>query len=165
MSCRALPCAILTKCGCLPSRMPGSYESSMGGAGAFWCNSQPLTWSSGCTRRFIVMGFLLRTGRRRNAEIVRASLLKRSSPRFSIARNLWTGRTGKAVFLPMVGPTLNLFQQFICFDQIAPGKSGVGTIHYAPNSDRDYDWNNPRPSRAIATTGTTSRNFRMTSAS
>ncbi len=35
----------------------GFYESSMCGAGAFWCNSQPQAWSAGCDRRFVVMGF------------------------------------------------------------------------------------------------------------
>jgi hypothetical protein len=35
----------------------GFYESSMCGAGAFWCNSQPQAWSVGCSRRFVVMGF------------------------------------------------------------------------------------------------------------
>ena len=54
----------------------------------------------------------------------------------------WAYRQGRVP--ATVGPTLNLFQQFISFDQIAPGKAGIGTIHYAPNSAQDYDWNNPR---------------------
>jgi len=35
---------------------------------------------------------------------------------------------------------LNLLERFLCFDQIAPGKSNVGTLHYAPNSPADYEW-------------------------
>jgi hypothetical protein len=40
--------------------------------------------------------------------------------------------------------SLNLFQRFLCYEKIAPGQSGVGTIHFAPNSEYDYDWNNSR---------------------
>ncbi len=40
----------------------GFYESTMCGAGAFWCNSQPQTWSAGCNRRFVVMGFSFERG-------------------------------------------------------------------------------------------------------
>ncbi len=40
----------------------GFYESTMCGAGAFWCNSQPQQWSSNCNRRFVVMGFNFERG-------------------------------------------------------------------------------------------------------
>jgi hypothetical protein len=121
----------------------GFYESSMGGADAFWCNSQPLTWSSGCTRRFIIMGFSYERGIGEMLE----SFGHRSEALIGKVFDCqefvdWAYR--KIRVPALVGPTLNSFQEFICFDQIAPGKSGVGTIHFAPNSDRDYDWNNPR---------------------
>ncbi len=121
----------------------GFYESSMGGAGAFWCNSQPMTWSSGCSRRFIVMGFSYERGVGEMLE----SFGHRAESLISKVFNCqdfvaWAYKQGRAP--ATVGSTLNLFQQFISFDQIAPGKAGLGTIHYAPNSDRDYDWNNPR---------------------
>ena len=32
----------------------------------------------------------------------------------------------------------------IVYDKVAPGQAGCGTVHFAPNSDRDYDWGNPR---------------------
>jgi len=120
----------------------GFYESIMGGADAFWCNSQPMVWSSGCTRRFIVMGFSYERGVGEMLE----SFGHRSESLVSRVFNCqefvaWAYRQGRAP--AAVGPTLNLFQRFISFDQIAPGKAGIGTIHYAPNSDRDYDWNNP----------------------
>jgi hypothetical protein len=38
----------------------------------------------------------------------------------------------------------NFWQRFTRYDKIAPGEAEVGTVHYAPNSERDYDWNNPR---------------------
>ncbi len=121
----------------------GFYESSMGGAGAFWCNSQPMTWSSGCSRRFVVMGFSYERGVGEMLE----SFGHRSESLVSKVFNCqdfvaWAYKPGRVP--ATVGPNLNLFQQFISFDQIAPGKAGLGTIHYAPNSDRDYDWNNPR---------------------
>ena len=37
----------------------------------------------------------------------------------------------------------NLWQRFIRYEKTAPGKAAVGNIHFAPNSERDYDWNNP----------------------
>jgi len=121
----------------------GFYESSMGGAGAFWCNSQPMTWSSGCTRRFIVMGFSYERG---SGEMLE-SFGHRCESLVSKVYNCqdfvaWAYRHGRVP--STVGTTLNLFQRFISFDQIAPGKAGIGTIHFAPNSDKDYDWNNPR---------------------
>jgi hypothetical protein len=121
----------------------GFYESVMGGAGAFWCNSQPLNWTSGTTRRFIVMGFSFERGVGEMLE----SFGHRSESLVSRVFNCqdfvaWAYRPGRVP--ATVGAPLNPFQQFISFDQIAPGKAGLGTIHFAPNSDRDYDWNNPR---------------------
>ena len=37
----------------------------------------------------------------------------------------------------------NLWKRFIRYEKTAPGKAALGTIHFAPNSERDYDWNNP----------------------
>jgi hypothetical protein len=121
----------------------GFYESTMGGKGAFWCNSLPMTWSSRYNRRFIVMGFSFERGVGEMLE----SFGHRSESLVSKLFNCqdfvaWAYRPGRVP--PTLGPNINLFQQFMSFDQIAPGKSGVGTIHYAPNSDKDYEWNNPR---------------------
>lgn len=121
----------------------GFYESIMGGAGAFWCNAQPMTWSAGCNRRFIVMGFSYERGVGEMLE----SFGHRTESLVSKVFNcqdfvVWAYKQDRAP--ATVGPTLNLFQQFISFDQIAPGKANIGSIHYAPNSDRDYDWNNLR---------------------
>jgi hypothetical protein len=38
----------------------------------------------------------------------------------------------------------NLWRQFLQYDKVNPGQSNIGTMHFAPNSDRDYDWGNPR---------------------
>jgi hypothetical protein len=121
----------------------GFPESAMGGAGAFWCNANPLANTSSCNRRFIVMCFSYERG---GGEMLE-SFGHRAESMVSKVFNCqdfvaWAYRHGRVP--ATVGPNLNLFQQFISFDQIAPGKSGVGSIHYAPNSSVDYDWNNPR---------------------
>jgi hypothetical protein len=56
----------------------------------------------------------------------------------------WANNPNRLWAVIDVTASLNLFQRYICFDQIAPGQAAIGTIHYAPNSERDYDWNNPR---------------------
>ena len=121
----------------------GFPESAMGGAGAFWCNNNPLPSTSSCPRRFIVMGFSYERGVGEMLE----SFGHRSESMISRVFNsqdfvVWAYQSSRVP--PTMNPNPNLFQQFASFDQIAPGKSGVGTIHYAPNSDRDYDWNNPQ---------------------
>ncbi len=121
----------------------GFFESTMGGAGAFWCNSRPMTWSSNCNRRFIVMGFSYERGVGEMLE----SFGHRAESLVAKVFNCqdfvaWAYKQGRTP--ATVGPTLNLFQQFISFDQIAPGRANIGSIHHAPNSDRDYDWNNLR---------------------
>jgi len=106
----------------------GFYESIMGGPGAFWCNAPPLLKTEASKRRFVIMGF---SYERYIGEMLEAfghraeSILGKTFERLSGQANLW--------------------QRFTRYDKIAPGKAAVGTIHFAPNSVRDYDWNNPMP--------------------
>lgn len=121
----------------------GFFESTMGGAGAFWCNSQPMTWSSGGNRRFIVMGFSFERGVGEMLE----SFGHRAESLVAKVYNCqdfvaWAYKQNRTP--TTVGATLNPFQKFMSFDQIAPGKANIGSIHYAPNSSRDYEWNNLR---------------------
>jgi hypothetical protein len=44
----------------------------------------------------------------------------------------------------------NLWERFIRYDKKYPGKAECGNVHFAPNSDRDYDWGNPRPVKCNA---------------
>jgi hypothetical protein len=122
----------------------GFYESRMGGAGAFWCNSPPMGGTSSSSRRFIVMAFSYERG---VGEMLEA-FGHRSESLIAKVFNCqdfvaWAYQQRRVP--PIVGNNLNLFQSYLSFDQIAPGKAGVGTIHYAPNSNQDYDWNNPHP--------------------
>jgi len=105
----------------------GFYESIMAGPGAFWCNSSPLPGTSKSKRRFVIMGF--------NYERGVGEMLESFGHRVeSILAETFKHLDGEA----------NLWKRFTRHENIAPGRSAVGSIHFAPNSERDYDWNNPR---------------------
>lgn len=104
----------------------GFYESSMGGAGAFWCNAPPLKNTAQCPRRFVLMGFSFE---RYVGEMLESFGHRTEAIMFKTFERL----SGEA----------NLWARFIRYDKSAPGQAACGNIHFAPNSDRDYDWNNP----------------------
>jgi len=109
----------------------GFYESIMGGPGAFWCNEPPLTNTEASGRRFVIMGFSYERGVGEMLENMghrTESIMEKTFERFSAEENLW--------------------KRFIRYQQTAPGRSALGNIHFAPNSQRDYDWNNPQPVRS-----------------
>jgi hypothetical protein len=120
----------------------GYYESTMAGPGAVWCNSPPLELPAGasgrgagagqggppCRRRFVVMGF--------NYEREVGCMLEDLGHRAeSMLAEVYRGRAGEA----------NLWERFTRYDLIAPGQASAGNMHFAPNSNRDYDWGNRRP--------------------
>lgn len=106
----------------------GDYESTMVGRGAFWCNSPPVPGTEHCRGRFVVMAFnyergvdcMLENFGHRTESIM--SRVFRNHPR---EQNLW-----------------DLFTRY---DQAAPGQAHCGNVHFAPSSQRDYDWGNRRP--------------------
>lgn len=103
----------------------GFYESAMGGPGAFWCNAPPLKNTEAGKRRFVVMGF--------SYERYIGEMLEAYGHRAeSIMEKTFSKLSGDA----------NLWQRFIRYDKIAPGKAACGNIHFAPNSQQDYDWSN-----------------------
>ena len=121
----------------------GFYESTMGGAGAFWCNADPLAGTASCERKFVVMGFSYERGPGEMAHSFGHRCESILAQTFNCQDFIaWAYKQGRSP--ATVGANLNLFERFLCFDQIAPGNAGLGTIHYAPNSDKDYDYNNPR---------------------
>jgi len=103
----------------------GFYESIMGGPGAFWCNAPPLKNTDAAKRRFVIMGFSYERG-------VGEMLENMGHRAESILEKTFNGLTG----------TDNLWKRFIHYERTAPGKAAVGNIHFAPNSERDYDWGN-----------------------
>ena len=105
----------------------GFYESRMIGPAAFWCNAPPILDRPDCTRRFMVMGF--------NFERGIGEMLEAYAHRGEyILQYVFRNKTGND----------NLWQRFTRYDKTSPGKSEVGSVHYAPNSQFDYDWGNHR---------------------
>lgn len=106
----------------------GYYESVMAGPGAFWCNAPPLDDRIGrCQRRFVIMGFSYERG-------VGEMLENLGHRAESIMARVYRRSRGEA----------NLWQQFTRYDKTHPGRAECGNVHFAPNSERDYDWGNRR---------------------
>lgn len=106
----------------------GYYESRMAGPGAFWCNAPPLQTTQPAKRRFVVMGL--------NYERGVGEMLESFGHRAeSIMAQVYRHHRGEA----------NMWERFIRYDKTHPQQSGVGNIHFAPNSTRDYEWGNRTP--------------------
>lgn len=105
----------------------GYYESRMVGPGAFWCNAPGIDTPE-AHRRFVVMGF--------NFERGVGEMLESFGHRVeSIMAHTYRHHRGDA----------NMWSRYIQYDKTHPGRAQVGNVHFAPNSDRDYDWGNKRP--------------------
>ena len=105
----------------------GFYESRMAGPGAFWCNAPPLQAVGHSSRRFVIMGF--------NYERGVGEMLESFGHRAeSIMGHVFRDKKGQA----------NLWERFTRYDKVYPGQAEVGNVHFAPNSQRDYDWGNRR---------------------
>jgi hypothetical protein len=103
----------------------GFYESIMAGPGAFWCNAPALKGTENAKRRFVIMGFNYQRGL--------GEMLENQGHRAeSIMKHVFRNETGKD----------NLWEKFTRYDKTHPGKAEVGIVHYAPNSEKDYDWGN-----------------------
>ncbi len=103
----------------------GFYESIMAGPGAFWCNAAPLKNTDASIRRFVIMGFSYERGVGEMLE------------------NL--GHRAESIMektFEKLGGDDNLWKRFTRYEKLSPGSAALGNIHFAPNSDRDYDWNN-----------------------
>ncbi|MBI5030801.1 MAG: hypothetical protein HZB51_09760 [Chloroflexi bacterium] len=123
----------------------GFWESAMAGAGAFFSNGGPIANTASCPRKFIIMGFNYQRGVGEMLEDLghRAeSILSRvfHSEDF-LGYTYDRERNTKA----LTTSPKNLFERFMYFDQIAPGKANLGSVHYAPNSPSDYEWGVTKP--------------------
>jgi hypothetical protein len=103
----------------------GFYESIMAGPGAFWCNAPPLTNTEAARRRFVIMGFSYERGV--------GEMLENLGHRVESIM--------QKTFERLDGPD-NLWKRFCRYDKVNPGQAALGNVHFAPNSQRDYDWNN-----------------------
>lgn len=104
----------------------GYWESLMVGKGAYWCNSPPLDDIP--SKPFIIMGF--------NYERGVGEMLEDFGHRVeSIMTHIYGSWEPKET---------HAWNKFTLYDKVAPGKAGCGNVHYAPNSEKGYDWGNKR---------------------
>jgi hypothetical protein len=106
----------------------GDYESTMVGPGAFWCNSPPVPNTEYARRRFVIMAF--------NYERDVDCMLENYGHRVESIMSQVFARHA---------PQQNLWELFTRYEKSHPGQSQCGNVHFAPSSERDYDWGNPRP--------------------
>jgi len=105
----------------------GMYESLMVGPNPIWCNSNPIIIQE-LKKNFIIMGF--------NYERDVGCMLESFGHRVeSILSYEFNNSDIKGV---------NYWEKFTLYDKVAPGEAGCGNVHFAPNSESDYDWGNSR---------------------
>jgi hypothetical protein len=105
----------------------GYYESTMVGAGAYWCNSPPVPNTGHSAKRFVIMGF--------NYERDVGCMLESFGHRVeSVMEHVYRGLPDQR----------NLWRRFSRFERDSPGKAALGNVHFAPSSVADYDWGNTR---------------------
>jgi len=126
----------------------GYWESTMAGEGAYYCNSDPVEGVA-CKRRFVIMGFNYERG---VGEMLEDLGHRAESVLWRIFRT-WGGvpAPGLEGAVPAkkaeegAGPIIDHdWDLFTLHEKVAPGRAHCGNVHYAPNSEGDYDWGNPR---------------------
>ncbi len=132
--------------------LAGFAEAAMVGHGAFDING-PAFQESG--RRFPIMGFNYQRGVGEMLEDLGHRAERALARVWQSEAFLYWAYTPAHPTDPHVQPRnppqvtpeklagLNIYEQFILFDQIAPGHANIGLLHYAPNSQNDYEWNLP----------------------
>jgi hypothetical protein len=105
----------------------GFWESTMAGRGAYFCNSPPVEGIQ-TARPFVVMGF--------NYERGAGEMLESFGHRVEF--------TMQHVYGSWEPTETHAWNRFTLYDRIAPGSAGCGNVHFAPNSEHDYDWGNRR---------------------
>ena len=104
----------------------GYYESRMVGKDPFWCNAPGLE-DRKAKRRYVIMGYNYQRG-------VGEMLENLGHRAESIMKQVYRKKKGKD----------NLWEIFVRHEETDPGRAEVGTMHFAPNSTKDYEWGNPR---------------------
>lgn len=105
----------------------GFWESTMAGKGAYFCNSDPVPGVD-CSRIFVVMGFNYERGVGEMLE----DLGHRTESIMTHVFGSWEPKETHA------------WNRFTLYDKVAPGRAACGNVHFAPNSEKDYDWGNKR---------------------
>jgi hypothetical protein len=105
----------------------GFSEAVMGGPRPLWLTGPGIQGTDNSMRRFMVMGF----DYSQDAGAMLEAFIHRSE---AIMTTVYAAHP----------PRINQWQKFTAIDKHTPGKAGVGTAHFAPNSMSDYDWKNNR---------------------
>ena len=105
----------------------GFYESVMAGQGAFWTNG-PVVTGTTCNKRLHIMGFSYE----RTVTEMLEDLGHRSEGTMTYVFGGWN-KSGESDW-----------DKFTKIDKHNPGNSICGNVHFAPNSESDYDWSNQR---------------------
>lgn len=106
----------------------GYYESIMAGPGAFWCNAPALKGTDDAKRLFVIMGFNFERG----VGEMHESFGHRAE---SIMERVYKGYAENE----------HVWRRFIRYEKTHPGQAECGNVHFAPNSESDYDWGNMTP--------------------
>ncbi len=138
----------------------GYYESCMGGRGAIWCNGEIIPGTQHVSRRFCVMGFNFERGvgemledLGHRSENIMEHVFHDTTDEdggWQMADGGSTGLLGRLFGRrpSAVGrsPSLtgNLWHAFTRYDKLHPGAASCGNVHFAPSSQRDYDWGNKK---------------------
>jgi len=105
-------------------------ETTMIGKNAFFVNGEPI-YRRG-SRNFIAYGF--------NYERGVGEMLENAGHREEFIMDNVFGTNYSKDY-----SDYNDWEKFTAHEKVSPGNSGVGNIHFAPNSETDYDWGNRTP--------------------
>lgn len=102
----------------------GTWESTMAGRDAYFCNSDPVP-DVNTSRIFVIMGFSYERGVGEMLE----NLGHRTESILRRVYGSWNATQPR-----------HAWDRFTLYDKNAPGRSACGNVHFAPNSTRDYEW-------------------------
>jgi len=103
----------------------GYWEAVMAGPNAFFTNGAPITGTA-CQKPLHIMGF--------NYERGVPEMLEDLAHR--------TEGTMRHIYGSWEPQLTHAWNRFTLYDKVAPGNAVCGNVHYAPNSQSDYDWSN-----------------------
>lgn len=121
----------------------GMWESTMAGAGGYWCNSSPVDGATN-SRVAVVMGWNFERG---VGEAIHSFGHRTESVLWKIYDYVWEPSR------------INAWSAFALPDRNAPGLGGVGNVHYPVNGESDYDYANPNTVASAADDWTNYPNF------
>ena len=118
----------------------GLYESLMVGKDAYWCNSQPIIRND-ANKNFIIQGgFGYAHDYSYFEDYSVGCMLESFGHRVESVMEHIYGRWDYTIPYEQ----MNMWEKFTLYDKVFPGNAACGSVHYAPNSESDYDWGNER---------------------